>query len=205
MDDNTFECPKCGAKIYPEMTRCPECGQNMYPEDEEAIPAAAENSQAVWMGGFGAVVIGWMIAGGIALLLHFIVASFVAPARLGAFGKAVLLLAGPVGAVVGGYISLGISRHNPISLGAVVGGLTLPILALYATHWVEVTPSLLLNPWILATGALTVLAGVMGGWLHYKFSQDTDWKENGRCVAGRTCCTRTYCPRYASTVLRLTG
>ncbi len=177
MDDNTYDCPKCGAKIYPEMTRCPECGQNMYPEDEDALPAAADNSQAGWVSGFGAVVIGWMIAGGIALLLHFIVASFVAPAKLGNFGKAVLFLAGPGGAVVGGYVALGISRRYPKSLGAVVGVLTLPILALYATHWVEVTLSFLLSPWILATGSVTILAGAMGGWLHYKFSQDTSWKE----------------------------
>ena len=180
MDDNSFECPNCGAKIYPEMTRCPECGQIMYPEDEEDQSAAGETVQSGWLASIGAVLIGWMIACGIALLLHFIVASFVAPAVLGTSGKAVLILAGPIGVIVGSFVAAGIARQSGKWLGALVGILVLPILALYATHWVEVTSVFLFSPWVIALGVLTILVGVFGTWLNHKFIQDTDWKEKWR-------------------------
>jgi len=33
--DNEFECARCGARVYYELTRCPNCGVNLYePEDE---------------------------------------------------------------------------------------------------------------------------------------------------------------------------
>lgn len=32
---NEFECARCGARVYYELTRCPTCGVNLYePEDE---------------------------------------------------------------------------------------------------------------------------------------------------------------------------
>jgi len=35
--DNEFECARCGARVYYELTRCPNCGVNLYePEDEQA-------------------------------------------------------------------------------------------------------------------------------------------------------------------------
>jgi hypothetical protein len=177
MDDNTFECPNCGAKIYPEMTRCPQCGQNMYPEDDQPSPTIGQSDQVAWGATLGALVIGWMIASGIALILHFIVASFVSPSMLGGWSKAVLFLAGPVGALVGGYVSVGIGKQHPELLGGLVGILSLPVLVLFATHWVQVTFSLILQPWMLLAGLLIILAGVLGGWLNFKFSQDVQWQE----------------------------
>lgn len=33
--ENEFECARCGARVYYELTRCPNCGVNLYePEDE---------------------------------------------------------------------------------------------------------------------------------------------------------------------------
>jgi hypothetical protein len=177
MDDNTYECPHCGAKIYPEMTRCPECGQNMYPEDEESLPTQASSTTASSGSFLGALLIGIMIASGIALILHFIVASFAVPSSLGGLGKAVLFLAGPLGSLVGGYVGSGLARQWPKLLGGVVGALTLPVLALFTTHWVEVTPVFLLSPWVILAVLLTILAGVVGGWLNVTLSGNADWKE----------------------------
>lgn len=180
MDENTFECPNCGAKIYPEMTRCPECGQTMYPEDEEALPTTTETTKAAWGSTLGALLIGVLISSGIALILHFIVASFVSPSTLGGLGKVVLFLAGPLGSLVGGYVAGGLARQNPKLLGGLVGALTLPLIALFTTHWVEVTPRFLFSPWVLLAGLLTILTGVVGGWLNERLAGNVDWKEKWR-------------------------
>jgi hypothetical protein len=37
--------------------------------------------------------------------------------------------------------------------------------------------SFLLDPWILGTCLLTILAGVFGGWLRSTFSRGADWQE----------------------------
>jgi hypothetical protein len=177
MDDNTFECPNCGAKVYPEMTRCPQCGQNMYPEEGDERAARVESAWASWMADLGALVIGWMIAGGIALLLHFIVSSFVAPAMLGLTSKVVLLSAGPVGAFTGGFVAVGIDRRRGRWLGVAVAVLVLPVLAIFATHWVDVSFTFLLSLGVITDGVATVLAGFFGGRLNYKLFQDTGWKE----------------------------
>jgi hypothetical protein len=149
----------------------------MYPEDEQDSEVDGEASSAGWVSGLGAVLIGWLIAVGIALLLHFVIASFISPAMLGIFSKLILLLAGPLGVVAGSYVVAGIDHHHTRWLGGVVGILTLPILILLATHWVEVNLQFILNLWVILAGLLTILAGILGSWLHYKFSQDTVWKE----------------------------
>jgi hypothetical protein len=151
----------------------------MYPEDEQ-LPAGTGLSSAGWLAGIGAVLLGWMVACGISLLLNFILAAFITPPSLGIFSRAVLLMAGPLGVVLGSYVAAGIVHQHTRWLGAIVGILTLPILVLLATHWVEVNPGLLLNLWVMLSGVLTVLAGLLGGWLHNKFSQDTGWKEKWR-------------------------
>jgi hypothetical protein len=180
MDDNTFECPNCGAKIYPEMTRCPQCGQGMYPEDEEPSRAEAAPTTAGWGLILGAMLVGWMISSGIALILNFILANLISSAMLGDVGRVVLFLAGPFGSLVGGYVAAGMARRRSLFLGGVLGTLTLPVLTLLATHWVEVTLSFLLSPWVLLAGLLTILAGIFGGWLNDKLLRDGDWKEKWR-------------------------
>ena len=177
MDDNTFECPNCGAKVYPEMTRCSQCGQNMYPEDEESSPADTTTNATGWSSIVGAVLLGWIIATSIALLLHFIIASLINPPLLGSMGKVILFLAGPLGSLVGGYVAAGVARQHSKLLGGVMGILTLPVLVLFSTHWVEVTISFLLSPWVLLAGLITILTGVCGGWLNEMFGQDSHWKE----------------------------
>jgi hypothetical protein len=177
MDDNTFECPNCGTKIYPEMTRCPQCGQIMYPEDEQVATPERESTSAGWGPMIGAILIGWLITCGIAIVIHFIIASFFSPSSLGVAGKVVLLLAGPVGALTGGYVAAGIVRQKVKWLGIIIGALALPVLALFATHWVEVTAGFLLSPWVITFGVLTILAGFAGSWLNAVIIQDASLKE----------------------------
>ncbi len=176
MDDNTFECPSCGAKVYPEMTRCPQCGQPMYPEDEEE-PVEADASSPGWIPILGALLIGWLIAGGIAFVIHFIVAGFASPGTMGGFGTALLLFAGPIGTIVGSYVAAGIDHRYSRWLGLLIGILALPVLVVLATHWEVINLRFILNLWVVLSGLATVLAGVLGGWLNDKLTRDTGWKE----------------------------
>ncbi len=180
MDDNTFECPNCGAKIYPEMIRCPQCGQTMYPEDEQPSPDDVVSGRVGWGSFLGSILVGWLIASGIALLLNFVLANLISPAILGPVGKIVLFLAGPLGSLVGAYVGSGLARQYSKLLGIVVGVLTLPVLALFATHWVEVTAGFLLSLFVILTALFTLIAGVLGATLNEKFSQAGDWKEKLR-------------------------
>lgn len=179
MDDNTFECPHCGTTIYPEMTRCPQCGQNIYPEDEEAT--TEDDSTGLGLSSIaGIILLGWVVAFGIAFIIHFIVAGFITPAALGPYSRAVLLLAGPIGSFVGGYVGAMLARQKHKTLGGTVGVLAVPISALLATHWVKVTVPWLTNPWIVGVGFVIVMAGIGGGWLNQVLSRDGEWKENLR-------------------------
>jgi hypothetical protein len=177
MDDNTFECPNCGATVYPEMIRCPHCGQTMYPEDEPEITRSQEGSGAGWVVTLGAVLVGWMISAGFMFIIHFIVARFATPPLVNWLFRFVLFLATPLAAAVGGYVSASLVRKTAGLLGGIVGLLSIPVSLLLATHWVHVSASFLLNPWILGTGLLTVLAGFFGDWLHSAFTRSKDWQE----------------------------
>jgi hypothetical protein len=180
MDDNTYECPNCGAIIYPEMARCPQCGQNMYPEDDKSIPGEATSEAPGWLLLLGPLLIGWIIAVGIALIAHFVIDAFVSPFSLGAWGKIILFIAGPVGTLVGAFVCTGMIRKRSRLMGGVLGTLTIPVLVLLATHWVKVTPSLLFSPWGVLLGFSTILGGMLGGWLTEIFSPENDWKEKWR-------------------------
>jgi hypothetical protein len=152
----------------------------MYPEDEQPSQDEAVIETGSRGLTLGAMLVGWLIAAGIAILLHFILASLIGPAILGPVGKTILFLAGPLGSLVGAYVGAGMARQHSKLLGVMVGILTLPMLMLLATHWVEVTPNFLLSPFALITSMLTLIAGIGGGWLNGQFTQDSDWKEKWR-------------------------
>jgi len=177
MDDNTFECPNCAATVYPEMTRCPHCGQTMYPEDIPDETTNENNTAPGWAAYLGAVLVGWMVAAGVLFLINFIVARFVTPPLIGGIARFILFLAAPLGAALGGLTSASLVGRNVKVMGAVIGALSIPVSLLLATHWTRVSLSFLLDPWILGTCLLTILAGVFGGWLRSSSNRGTDWQE----------------------------
>jgi hypothetical protein len=183
MDDNTFECPNCSAVIYPEMSHCPQCGQNLYPEEETGLPIDERETALTWGKILGIVLIGWLVSVGIATVIHFIVAEFVAPPYIPDLARIILYLAGPLGAIVGGYVCAGLARQNARLLGGLVGLLSLPASIILATHWVRLKLAILLNPLVLGVGLLIILAGVLGGWLYETYSQKDElqekWKVRG--------------------------
>jgi hypothetical protein len=175
MDDNTYECPSCGATVYPEMTRCPQCGHNMYPVEDET--AQVEKPAPTWLSVLGTLLIGWIIAAGIATTVNFVVAAFVHPNQLGGWGRAILLLAGPFGVLVGAYVATAMHRRHNRLMGVLVGVLTLPALVLLATYWVQVTPAVLYSLTSVLLGFVTLITGYLGGRLNETFAPGSDWKE----------------------------
>jgi hypothetical protein len=177
MDNNTFECANCGSMIYPEMMRCPQCGQSVYPVDDEIADIESE-TRAIRLGKtLGIVLIGWLVASGIATVIHFIIAEFVAPPFIPDLAKFILYLAGALGSLVGGYVCAGLARQNVKLLGGLVGVLSLPVSVLLATHWVNVKLAIQLNPVLFIIGLLIIIAGVCGAWIYEIFSNKEDWQE----------------------------
>jgi hypothetical protein len=150
----------------------------MYPQDEEQ--AQVEKPAPTWLSVLGALAIGWMIAAGIATLTNFVVAAFVSPSFLGAWGELTLLIAGPAGVLVGAYMGTSLFRQRSRLMGGLVGILALPALVLLATYWVEVTPTVLFSPPAILVRFVTILAGVVGGWISETFAPGSDWKERWR-------------------------
>jgi hypothetical protein len=161
------------------MLRCPQCGQDMYPE-EDSLSSEAEPAASGWIANAGGVLIGWMVAAGIALLVHFIISAFVPPGLLRWPTQAILYVSGPVGTFVGGYICGVIAKQHTRWLGGLIGVLSLPVVVLLSTYWVHVSLSVLFSPWMVLLGVLTILGGVAGGWLCATLSQGGDWKERWR-------------------------
>jgi hypothetical protein len=152
----------------------------MYPDEDDPAQAVVERPAPGWLSVLGPLLIGWMIAAGIATLAHFVVAAFVPPSMLGGSGKIILLVAGPFGVLVGAYVCTGLTRKGYRLMGAVIGVLTLPVLVLLATYWVMVTPQLLFSLPVVLLGFITVVAGVAGGWISKSLSSGTELKEKWR-------------------------
>jgi hypothetical protein len=114
------------------------------------------------------------------LIIHFIVAELVTPAVLGNVGKFFLFLAGPIGSLVGGYICAGLISQYALILGGLVGVLAVPVSVLLYTHWVRLSLAIFINPWILGTVPLIIIAGICGGWLYIRFTQNVEWQEKRR-------------------------
>jgi hypothetical protein len=149
----------------------------MYPEDEDAAKAKEEPSASAWVAFLGGFLIGWMIAAGVTALFHFIIDSFIFPFSLGSVGTLILFIAGPIGAFVGAYVGAGLVQKGKPGLGALIAILSIPVSVLLATHWVHVTPELLISPLFLADYLLIIIAGTFGGWLSWRLTQNVDWKE----------------------------
>jgi hypothetical protein len=152
----------------------------MYPDENDPAQAVAERPAPGWLAILGPLLIGWMIAAGIATLVHFIVAAFARPYMLPGWGEAILLAAGPLGALVGAFVCTGLTRKRYLLMGGLTGVLTLPAVVLLATYWVMVDLSVLFSLTSIVMGFSTVIAGVVGGWLNQRFGPESRAQEEFR-------------------------
>ena len=179
-DTPDLECPVCGATFSYSFTRCPECGHNMYPEDGAGEPWdpgwAVAGGPAAGAGGYawGAVLSGWLIGAVVAFVFQFLATRFLlgtaaAPTPL---VNVLRLLAGPLGALAGGYLAAslalprGLTRRRLLAHLAAVGVLLLPVAALLDSYWRVIDWAAIVQPASLLSGVLTVAGALAGGGLY---------------------------------------
>jgi hypothetical protein len=152
----------------------------MYPEDDAAATDEEDISGTSRGNILGILLIGCLVSGGIATVIHFMVARFISPTQVSNLARIVLFLAGPLGSLLGGYITAGLARQRAKLLGGLIGVLSLPVSVLLASRWVEINLAALFTLWILGAGVLIILAGVCGGWLNEIYSHRGEWQEMWR-------------------------
>jgi hypothetical protein len=158
-------CPRCGAKVYYELNQCPQCGLDFYPEQEEIISDKEDYSPA-WLHSLKGIIPGWMVAGIIVFLFHYLLAQFFTPNSLNLTGSIILFLAGPLGAFAGGYTVSAIVRRQEIIHALAIFLSTVIVVILLDTHWWDVSVSFLLLP-LSVINWLVILVSAIGGALFY--------------------------------------
>jgi len=179
MEDRTLECPRCRAIFSLELTRCPRCGLNLYPEDGDpaGLDLSSEeiDTQNGGCGGMlGAVVLGWILGGAVAFMIHILVSQAVSGESLMPGWQVVLWMAGPLGAGIGGYAAGKVASRRgwaAVGLGALVGAEMVGVIGLLETRQRLVTMQVLLEPGMLAAFGLCLGMGAVGAWLAGNFSQ----------------------------------
>ena len=163
IDANEIECPNCGETVYAEALTCPKCGLHFY-ADELSGPAGAETRSPEREISLSAILAGWLVSAGAAFLINFFASRIWSPQALNSAGRAVVLIAGPLGSLAGGYLSARMSGRRVLLHGFVVSILSLLTASLIETYWYDLfnEPLRLIT---VAGWALMLLSGPAGAWL----------------------------------------
>lgn len=167
MEENEFECPRCGERVYFELGRCPNCGLNFYnPEDEP------DDWQQRWSGpqrlqgiSLIAIAAGWVISGMVAVLAYILFNQIFRAGLNGQVGWIYIFASTALGSFVGAYLAGRISSYRSILQGLIVGGLGLGFVILLDAYNRSLVIENIIGWQTLLAWGLTVLAGLAGGWL----------------------------------------
>jgi hypothetical protein len=167
MEENEFECPRCGERVYYELGRCPNCGLNFYnPEDEP------DDWQERWTGSqrlprisLVAIAAGWVISGMVAVLTYIVLNQIFRAGPNGQPGWTLVYGSTVLGSFVGAYLSGRISSYRPILQGLIVGGLSLGFVILLDAYNRNLVIENVIRWQPLFAWGLTAVAGLAGGWL----------------------------------------
>ena len=74
LPSNQIECTRCGASVHAELTTCPHCGLNFYqPQSDDWQEHWTEpGPEGTWFSLVMLVFLGWLVAAGLAWLLHLV-------------------------------------------------------------------------------------------------------------------------------------
>lgn len=172
--ENEFECVRCGAPIYIELTRCPNCGLPLYEVDQESdwqlewkiTPSRPRRILRAAAGIFS----GWLAAFAIAFGLYLLVFQLFPHDSITLAGEVILFAAGPLGASAGGYLGAAIPDRRGMLSSLLISILTAASLVLLETTRRQITPGWLLGPHFLAQAALILIAGQAGSLLYWRMS-----------------------------------
>lgn len=104
MDNDIFECIRCGAQVYHAASQCPHCGLDLYPEELEEEHVPDEPLPRLTLRRFspaGALLIGGILS--LVFTFGWLSLRLVIANVNSAGGQAILLLAGPLAALLAGY------------------------------------------------------------------------------------------------------
>ena len=164
MDDEFFECIRCGAQVYHAASQCPHCGLELYPDEIAEEQASDEPLPPLTLRSFSP-------AG--ALFISAILAFFLTFAWLplrpfflnaeDAGGQAILLLAGTFAALVSGYGDCALLRRRLPLHGWLLGACSSISTVLLSAIWRNVTfTEALFHPLTLAILAFSRPASYAG-------------------------------------------
>lgn len=169
--DSEIECPRCGERVYAEVTVCPKCGLHFYGNDldEEENESAASLGSVIWAW-VNPILAGWLVSGLLAFLIHRLAGWLWADPGAAAGGQALLWLASPLGALAGAALAAFVMKGKGLAVGLGVGVLSLIPAYLLEAFWLNLASQ---GPgWrALTSWAAAVIAGALGGWL---------WEHSGR-------------------------
>jgi hypothetical protein len=165
MEENEFECPRCGERVYYELGRCPNCGLNFYnPEDEP------DDWRQRWSGpqrvpgiSLIAIAAGWAISGMVAVLAYIALNQVFRAGLKGQPGWIFIMGSTALGSFVGAYLAGRISSYRPILQGLIVGGLNLGFVILLDAYNRNLVIGNIIRWQTLVAWGLTALAGLAGG------------------------------------------
>ena len=161
---NEMECPNCGELVYMEVLVCPKCGLHFYEQEVNELDESDNESERTNLFvSVGFILIGFVVSGGLAFGLNQ-VAAMIWPTHQGAGFQGVLWVAGPLGALAGGYLVALLSRQRVLLHGLLVGLATLVSAYFLEAYWQDLST----QPLGIATLAgwiVIVACGVLGSWL----------------------------------------
>ncbi|HUF37244.1 MAG TPA: hypothetical protein VMN57_01865 [Anaerolineales bacterium] len=134
--ESEIECVRCGEIFFYELNRCPNCGLSVYASEEEEEELEAVNQEGEpdrdsldeLMSMFApaaAVFAGLFFSFAVATAIFIFLRGFLGDLALTWPGRAIPLLAAPLGAAVGGYTAAALEKNRPHRMGWWVGALSL--------------------------------------------------------------------------------
>ncbi len=167
MTDEMFECIRCGAQVYHAASQCPHCGLELYPEeleelevehlpDEPLPPLTMRRVSAA-----GALLIGAILS--LFLTFAWLPLRPIFPDANSRGGTAILLLAGPLAALLAGYGACALLRKLLPLHGLLLGAFSTLNAVLLAAIWRDAPfAHALFHPLTPAMLALSLLASFTG-------------------------------------------
>jgi hypothetical protein len=167
--ESEFECPNCGEMVYQELFACPKCGLVFHPLDEDDDDVSPPDAAVEEGFSPGAVFAGWVVSAGLAFLLNVLVSSLWPVSSTPPFGRAVLFISGPLGALAGGALAARLAPGRPAwhGLGVAAASLVSAYLLEAVRRDLSADP---LTTAILASWALILTAGPLGAVLPTRLS-----------------------------------
>jgi hypothetical protein len=172
-EEHQIECPRCGEEVYYELIHCSNCGLNFYQTDEQGDWWEGEETgggkHAPWLDvSIAALLLGWIVSGLISFGLHYLTAQIFESPSTAFMAQLVVFIASPLGAFVGGWITIAIAERRAIAHGMVIGLLSIGDAILLEAYWRDLNFENLLKTTTILGWGFTLMAALLVTHLYMK-------------------------------------